>query len=211
MRIETPVLSGRHVRLEPLTHNHLEGLLRAAECQDPDLYRWTIVPRSRAAMQAYIDMALSGQDAGTAVPYATVRQADSTVIGCTRFFDLSHWDWPAGHPRRDSPAPDVGEIGFTWLSAGAIRTGANTEAKLLMLTQAFEAWQMLRICLQTHEKNVRSRAAIQRIGGRFEGILRASRLAPDNTPRDTARFSIIAAEWPEVKARLQGFLAKHAA
>jgi RimJ/RimL family protein N-acetyltransferase len=102
----------------------------------------------------------------------------------------------------------VGEIGFTWLSPAAVRTAINTEAKLLMLTQAFETWGMLRICLQTHHRNERSRAAIMRIGGKFEGIIRASRLAPDNTPRDTARFSIVAAEWPEVRGKLMERLRK---
>jgi RimJ/RimL family protein N-acetyltransferase len=100
----------------------------------------------------------------------------------------------------------VGEIGYTWLGASAIRTPINTEAKLLMLTQAFEGWGMLRICLQTHSKNARSRAAIERIGGKFDGLIRVNKLMPDGTPRDSARYSITAEEWPEVKARLQGFL-----
>jgi len=208
MKIQTPALNGRHVRLEPLSLDHLEGLMAAARSDDAELYRWTIVPQGREAMRIYIEEALAWQEAGTAVPYATVSQADGVVIGCTRFFDLTHWPWPAGHARHDSSAPDVGEIGFTWLSPRAVRTAANTEAKLLMLTQAFEGWGMLRICLQTHHRNERSRAAIQRIGGRFEGIIRASRLAPDNTPRDTARFSIVAAEWPEVRAELMRMLGK---
>lgn len=208
MQIQTPVLRGRHVRLEPLSLEHLDGLLAAAKSDDPELYRWTFVPQSREAMRSYIEEALAWQEAGTAVPYATVCQSDGRVIGCTRFFDLAHWAWPAGHARHGSAAPDVGEIGFTWLSPAAVRTSANTEAKLLMLTQAFEAWGMLRICLQTHHRNERSRAAIQRIGGRFEGIIRASRLAPDNTPRDTARFSIVAAEWPEARAKLMDRLGK---
>jgi N-acetyltransferase len=179
MKFETQVLSGSHVRLEPLERRHVDGLMDTATGADASLYQWTIVPRGRA---------------------------DGAVIGCTRFFDLLHWDWPKDHERHHSPAPDVGEIGYTWLSARAIRTGANTEAKFLMLTQAFERWKMLRICLMTHARNTRSQAAIERIGGKFEGMIRANKLAPDNTPRDSARYSIVAPEWPAVKQRLQGFL-----
>jgi RimJ/RimL family protein N-acetyltransferase len=96
----------------------------------------------------------------------------------------------------------VGEIGYTWLTAPAIRTAANTEAKFLMLAHAFETWKMLRVCLHTDARNERSRAAIERIGGRFEGILYAHRMAADFTPRDSARYSIVAADWPNVKGRL---------
>ena len=206
MDIGSTVLEGSHVRLEPLTRGHVDALAAAAAGADPVLYRWTIVPRDAATAIRYVDTALAMRDAGTAVPFASVRLSDGAVIGSTRFFDLERWDWPAGHARHGGAAPDVGEIGYTWLAASAVRTAINTEAKLLMLTQAFERWGMLRICLQTHSKNARSRAAIERIGGRFEGVIRASKLAPDATPRDSARYSITAEEWPEVKRRLQGFL-----
>ena len=207
MKIESPVLSGSHVRLEPLAHRHIEGLSTIVAGHD-ELYQWTFVPRGRAETERYVDTVLAWQEAGTAVPYATVRQSDGEVIGCTRFFDLLRWDWPSGHERHASATPDVGEIGYTWLAPDAVRTAANTEAKLLMLTQAFEDWRMLRICFHTHAKNMRSQAAIQRIGGKFEGMLRANKLAADNTPRDSARYSIVASEWPEVKQRLQGFLSR---
>jgi RimJ/RimL family protein N-acetyltransferase len=197
-----PTLAGKHVRLVPLDRHHVDDLLAAAENDDPELYRWTIVPRDRHGMLAYVEKALAWREAGTAIPFATTRASDGAVIGCTRFFDLERWEWPAGHPRRGSIHPDVGEIGYTWLSACAIRTGANTEAKLLMLGHGFETLGMARICLQTHSRNARSRAAIERIGGRFEGIIRASKLAPDNTPRDSARFSILAAEWAIAKENL---------
>jgi RimJ/RimL family protein N-acetyltransferase len=208
MKIESPVLRGKHVRLEPLERRHMEALSTIVAGDDP-LYQWTIVPRGMPETQGYVDTALAWQEAGTAAPYATVREADGAVIGCTRFFDLAYWEWPSGHARHGTRMPDVGEIGYTWLKADSIRTAANTEAKLLMLTQGFEAWGMLRICLNTHAKNARSRAAIERIGGKFEGIIRATRLAPDNTARDSARFSIVAAEWPDVKARLQQYLERH--
>jgi RimJ/RimL family protein N-acetyltransferase len=101
---------------------------------------------------------------------------------------------------------DVCEIGYTWLTRSAIRTAANTEAKLLMLTHAFETWQVLGVCFYTDARNQRSRAALERIGGKFDGILRAHRMAADYTARDSARFSIVAAEWPDVKQRLGRFL-----
>jgi RimJ/RimL family protein N-acetyltransferase len=155
---------------------------------------------------SYVDTALVWQEAGTAAPYATVREADGAVIGCTRFFDFAYWEWPSGHARHGTRMPDVGEIGYTWLKADSIRTAANTEAKLLMLTHAFETWQVLRVCLHTDVRNQRSRAAIERIGGQLDGILRAHRMAADYIPRDSARYSIVAAEWPAVKERLNHFL-----
>ena len=102
--------------------------------------------------------------------------------------------------------PDACEIGYTWLTRSALRTAANTEAKLLMLTHAFEVWRVLRVCFHTDARNQRSRAALERIGGQFEGILRAHRMAADYIPRDSVRYSIVAAEWPAVKKRLLQFL-----
>jgi RimJ/RimL family protein N-acetyltransferase len=207
MKLQSPVLHGTYVRLEPLEHRHVDGLVTAVS-GETELYRWTVVPQDRVEMLRYVATALSWQEAGTAVPYATVRQSDGVVIGCTRFYDLAHWDWPPDSPRHRAVSPDVGEIGFTWLSPSAIRTAINTEAKLLMLTQAFEVWDMLRICLTTHVLNERSRAAIERIGGQFEGIIRVSKLGPDGRPRDAARYSAVAAEWPAVKDKLQRRLAR---
>jgi RimJ/RimL family protein N-acetyltransferase len=198
-------LSGRHIRLEPLEHRHIEGLTAAAS-GDEGLYRWTVVPQGIEAMTLYVNTALSWRDAGISAPFATVRQSDNVVIGSTRFFDIERWSWPQGHVRHGRPHPDVCEIGYTWLAPSSIRTAANTEAKLLMLTHAFEAWQVLRVCLHTDERNQRSRTAIQRIGGRFEGILRAHRLAADNTARNSARYSIVVSEWPGVKQRLTALL-----
>ena len=198
-------MQGGHVRLEPLDHRHVDALV-AASAGDPVLYQWSAVPQGKAETTSYVDTALSWRDADTAVPFATVRTEDDAVIGSTRFFDLERWSWPPGHPRHGRQVPDVCEIGYTWLTRAAIRTAANTEAKLLMLTHAFEVWEMLRVCLHTDARNQRSRAAIERIGGKFEGMLRAHRLAVDFTPRDSARYSIVAAEWPDVKLRLSDFL-----
>jgi RimJ/RimL family protein N-acetyltransferase len=201
MRAESPILLGRHVRLEPLAHRHANGLVAAAAV-DPGLYHWTPVPQGRAEAEAYVETALTWQEAGTAVPFAIVRLANGEVLGSTRFWNIERWAWPNDHPSSRS-APDACEIGYTWLTRPSIRTAANTESKLLMLTYAFETWQVVRVCFHTDARNQRSRAALERIGGRFEGILRAHRLATDLIPRDSARYSIIAAEWLEVKKRLQ--------
>ena len=201
------ILKGEHIRLEPLELRHADGLAAAAAVE-PELYRWTPVPQGTAAAREYMETALAWQHDGTALPFAIVRQADGLVIGSTRFFNIERWPWPAGHERHGRSAPDACEIGYTWLSGGAIRTAANTESKLLMLRYAFEQWKVLRVCFHTDSRNQRSRAALERIGGKFEGILRAHRLAVDNIARDSARFSIIAAEWPEVERRLMGFLSR---
>ena len=128
--------------------------------------------------------------------------ADGVILGSTRFFLLEYWAWPEGHPRHGCTVPDACEIGHTWLSRDAIRTAANTEAKFLMLQHAFEVWDALRVCLHTDIRNQRSRAAMERIGCKFEGILRSHRMAADFIARDSARYSIIASEWPEVKQKL---------
>jgi N-acetyltransferase len=199
-------LSGRMLRLEPLTRDHIEPLAAAAAAETPaqsdDLYTWTIVPRGMEEAAEYVNTALQWRDAGTAIPYAIVRQSDNAVIGSTRYFDAERWAWPAGHERHGSPYPDVAEIGYTWFARSAIRTGANTEAKFLMFQQAFEVWKALRISLKTDARNLRSQAAMARLGCKLEGTLRAQKLAPDFTVRDSVRFSIIAAEWPETKQHI---------
>jgi RimJ/RimL family protein N-acetyltransferase len=201
MTAECTVLQGTHIRLEPLEHRHIDGLVAAAAA-DPSLYQWSPVPRGKVEATKYVETALAWRDAGTAVPFATVRVDDGVVIGSTRFWDLERWSWPPAHPSHGRSAPDACEIGYTWLTRSAIRTAANTEAKLLMLTHAFEAWQVLRVCFHTDARNQRSRAALERIGGQFEGILRAHRMAADYIARDSVRYSILAAEWPAVKQRL---------
>lgn len=202
MTVDTPVLTGSHIRLERLSPAHLDGLV-AASSGDRALYQWSAVPIGRDAVLRYIETALALREAEKAQAFATIRIADSVVIGSTRFFDIERFDWPLGHPRHAHENPDVCEIGYTFLAHAAIRTAANTEAKLLMLTHAFEVWQMLRVCLHTDARNQRSQAAIERIGGKFEGVLRAHRMASDFTARDSRRYSILAAEWPDVKRRLE--------
>jgi RimJ/RimL family protein N-acetyltransferase len=139
-------LTGTHVRLEPLDRRHLDGLVVAAAA-DPSLYRWSPVPQGRREAAQYIDTALAWRNAGSAVPFAMVRVHDGIVVGSTRLWNLERWSWPQGHPRQDARAIDGCEIGYTWLTRSAIRTAINTEAKLLMLTHAFEKWGALRVCL----------------------------------------------------------------
>lgn len=208
MQSDFPSLSGKHVWLEPMEASHVDALVTASSAGGAELYAWSQVPQTRDAVAAYVETALKHRAAGTALPFVTRRASDGAVIGSTRFFDMERWSWPAGHERSDRTVPDVCEIGYTWLAADAIRTAANTEAKLLMLTHAFEEWGVLRVCLHTDARNLRSQAAIERIGGRFEGVLRAHRMAADFIPRDSYRYSIVAAEWPGVKQKLHDRLCR---
>jgi len=201
MGISSVVLTGRQIRLEPLEPRHIEGLV-AASAVDPTLYRWSPVPQGKNETTIYVSTALAARDAVSAVPFAIVRLDDGAAIGSTRFFDLERWAWPPGHALHGRTTPDACEIGYTWFTQSAIRTQANTEAKFLMLTHAFEVWQSLRVCFHTDARNQRSRAALERIGGQFEGILRSHRMAADFIARDSVRYSILSNEWPAVKQRL---------
>jgi N-acetyltransferase len=202
--VVSPVtLEGRWVRLEPLGRGHAAGLLAAAS-GSRDTYGFTTVPGTAAETTAYIGGALAEQAAGRALPFATIDRARGVVVGCTRLFNIEFWPWPAGNPnQRGVDRPDVAEIGWTWLAASAQRTPINTEAKLLMLAHAFDVWRVHRVSLMTDARNQRSRNAILRIGARFDGVLRAARPASDGAIRDTAAFSILEAEWPAVRAKLQ--------
>jgi len=202
--VVSPVtLEGRWVRLEPLGRGHAAGLLAAAS-GSRDTYGFTTVPGTAAETTAYIGGALAEQAAGRALPFATIDRARGVVVGCTRLFNIEFWLWPAGNPnQRGVDRPDVAEIGWTWLAASAQRTPINTEAKLLMLAHAFDVWRVHRVSLMTDARNQRSRNAILRIGARFDGVLRAARPASDGAIRDTAAFSILEAEWPAVRAKLQ--------
>jgi N-acetyltransferase len=205
--MDAVVLAGKYVRLEPLTHRHVDGLA-AASAGETELYRWSPIPQGKAEAAAYVETALAWRDEGSAVPFATVRVADGMVLGSTRFFNFDRWVWPQGHALHGRITPDGCEIGYTWLARSAIRTGANTEAKLLMLTYAFETWKVFRVCFHTDVRNERSRAALERIGGKFEGVLRSHRMAADFIPRDSARYSIVASEWADVKAQLMARVAE---
>jgi RimJ/RimL family protein N-acetyltransferase len=201
-RVSPVTLEGRHVRIEPLGLAHAPALVAAAS-GPRDSYGFTLVPSDLAAMRAYIESALADEAAGRALPFATVTRATGQVVGATRFGNIEFWPWPAGNVhQRGAERPDVVEIGWTWLAAEAQRTPINTEAKLLMLTHAFETWRVHAVKLNTDARNARSRAAIERIGARFDGVLRAHRPASDGGIRDTAAFSLLEAEWPAAKRHL---------
>jgi RimJ/RimL family protein N-acetyltransferase len=190
LEVSPITLEGRHVRLEPLTLAHAEDLARAAA--DGELWKTdvTIIPKPDG-MKDYIQAALKGLALGFELPFAIVRKTDSAsqVMGTTRFYEVFSNDRKAA-------------IGYTWLGKSAQRTAVNTEAKLLLLTHAFETWKCVRVELITDVLNVQSRAAILRLGAKQEGILRKHLILPSGRVRDSVVFSIIDSEWPEVKASL---------
>jgi len=195
------VLAGRHVRLEPLSLAHAAGLA-AAGAGDRSTFGLTHVPDGDSPASGYIAALLADADAGSALPFATLLP-DGEVVGATRFLDLQYWPLGDARPRG---VPVVAEIGGTWLAPRVQRTAVNTEAKLLMLTHAFETWRVRRVSLKTDARNARSRRAIERLGARFDGVLRAHSPAADGGLRDTAFYSIVDAEWPEVRARLTSLI-----
>ena len=193
-------LSGRVVQLEPLSRDHVHGLA-AASTIERDTYDYTDVPGTREAMQHYIEKLLADHAAGRVLPFAQRRLDTGELAGCTRFMEPRWW--------RGRHEPDEIEIGGTWLAATAQRTAVNTEAKYLLLTYAFEQWDVWRVAICTDEDNARSRAAIERLGAQFEGILRNHRLRYNTSPvepRQTAVYSITDAEWPAIKHSLEGRL-----
>lgn len=202
MRIEPFTLTGTHVTLEPIAREHVPALVVAADA-DRGTFGFTNVPADETAMLSYVDGLRQDAANDAAVPF--VQRAGDRVAGCTRFMNLVWW---AGHP-----CPVEVEIGGTWLSADAQRSPVNTEAKLLLLTHAFESWQVHRVAICTDARNERSRAAIERIGATFEGILRRHRQSMGfaveaGTPRDSALYSVIREEWPAVRDGLRTRLAR---
>jgi len=203
-QLDPIVLEGRHVRLEPLSRAHVAALAAAGTSGPRDTYAFTWVPGSDAEAAAYVEEALKLHAAGKALPFATIDAKTGRVVGSTRYLNVEFWAWPPGNPlQRGEALPDVVEIGATWLAPAAQRTAINTEAKLLMLTHAFESWRVHRVSLLTDARNMRSRNAIERLGARLDGVIRAARVAADGGIRDTAVFSIVEREWPAVKAELQ--------
>ncbi len=199
-------LEGRFVRLEPLSDAHIPALVAAA-AEDRTNYQWTYTPDGLDQMTDYVRDALDKVASGAHVAFATIRKGvgpdeGDVVVGATRYCEIAFWQWPPGATHQRHGVPDVVDIGFTWLSGSAQRTPVNTEAKLLMMTHAFEVWRVHRVALQTDVRNTRSWAAIERIGGQLDGIMRADRPGSDDTVRTSARFSIVASEWPAVKATM---------
>ncbi|KOG41493.1 GNAT family N-acetyltransferase [Streptomyces resistomycificus] len=196
-RLAGPPLEGELVRLEPLGHRHAADLAVAAE-QDRGTYAFTWVPRADE-VPAYIDAQLARAATGRLAPYAQVSTATGRAVGATSYWEPRCW--------LTEDTLDAVEIGFTWLARAAQGTGINAEAKLLLFRHAFEKWGVARVDLKTDARNQRSRAAIESVGARFEGVLRnwSRSWAPgeDGRLRDSAIFSITAAEWPECRERLE--------
>lgn len=182
------------MRLDPLTQAHAGPLVVAAS--DGELWNTTvtIIPDS-AGVASYIEAALAGQSVGKELPFVIIKKSSNEVVGTTRFYEIR-------------PNDRAAAIGYTWLAKSAQRTPINTEAKLLLLTHAFEAWQCMRVELITDVLNEQSRAAILRLGAKQEGVLRKHLILHSGRSRDSAVFSIIDSEWPEVKAGLKDKLAK---
>jgi RimJ/RimL family protein N-acetyltransferase len=200
--LDGPVLEGDLVRLEPLDHRHAADLAVAAE-EDRASYTFTWVP-SAGEVGRYIDEQHGRAAAGKLAPYAQVDRLTGRAVGATAFWD-PRW-WP------DGERLCAVEVGFTWLATSAQGTGINAEAKLLMFRHAFEVWDVARVDLKTDARNSRSRAAIASVGARFEGVLRnwSQSWAPGENGllRDSAIYSIIAADWPECRSTLEARVAR---
>ena len=191
--------------LRPLAAIDAEALAAAAaESREP--FGYTRVPDGVEDARRYIALALTEADAGRRLPFAILWQ--DRLVGSTSFLEIQRWRWPAGSPLQRDAHPDVVDIGATWLAASAQRTRCNTEAKLLMLTHAFEVWRVHRVALKTDERNAASRRAIERLGARFEGVRRADMPGQDGSVRHSAYYSIVQAEWPAVRQTLEAALAR---
>lgn len=184
------VLESPLVRLEPLTLDHAEALTHAA--RTPTVWRYLRIPQPKTVEDtcAWIQVALDNQAAGAEVPFATIHKQDNRVAGTTRFMDIQ-------------PENRGLEIGWTWLDIDYQRTFVNTHAKFLMLEHAFDTLGAIRVQIKTDVRNRGSRKAIERIGAKFEGVLRSHMINYDGHIRDTAMYSVIAKEWPEKKKQLR--------
>ncbi|MGN9790886.1 GNAT family N-acetyltransferase [Streptomyces sp. OZ13] len=187
-------LTGRHVRLEPLTEGHLSDLF-AAGGKDEEVWRWQggPAPQSEAALGDTLRELLAAAEQGRYVPFAVIHLGSGRAVGWTTFSDVDVRD-------------ERLEIGWTWYGRAYWRTAVNTETKLLLLGHAFEELGMGRVQLKTDHMNRRSQDAIARLGARREGVLRRHRRRPDGTWRDSVYFSMLADEWPAAKERLEGRL-----
>lgn len=187
MRVGPVTLEGHRVRLIPMTLDHVEALFRAADFPEIWEHTTTLPMETVADIRAYVAVALAEQAEGQAIPLVTVDPVTGEVIGATRFADISATD------RRLA-------IGWTWLRPDRQRTGINGEAKALMLKQAFDTWGALRVEIRTDVRNARSRSAIERIGGTYEGTLRQHMIV-DGRVRNTAYYSVIDTDWRDPNHR----------
>lgn len=193
-------LEGHVARLEPLSASHVDALVAAAG-EDRSSYGYAFVPDGPAAMAAYVSELLESRQAGQVVPFVQVRASDGRVVGATRLLNPRYR--PAG------PLFAV-EIGGTWLAASAQRSGVNTEAKLMLMTHAFEVLGVGRVDIKTDARNQKARNAIAGLGTTFEGVLR--QWQPSQAPgeedllRDTAMYSVVRSDWPAARARMSARL-----
>jgi RimJ/RimL family protein N-acetyltransferase len=192
-------LRGVEVVLRPLQRTDAAALADAA-AESRDSYRFNPVPDGLSEAHAYIDRALSRKAVGLRYPFAI--QWRGRVVGTSSYSDFQPWEWPDGCGLQRRDTPDAVEVGYTWLAASAQGTSCNTEAKFLLFRHAFDEWKVHRVCLRTDERNGRSRRAIERLGCVFEGVRRAHMPGVDCTIRNSAFYSVTAAEWPAVRARL---------
>jgi len=191
MIVEPIVLEGEFVRLEPLRFDHLPSLIEIG--LEESLWKWTAnVVTNEADLERYVRDALAMQAAGTALPFVSIEKSSGTIVGSTRFGNID-------------PTNRKAEIGWTWINPKWQRTRINTEAKLLVLTHAFETWKCVHVELKTDANNEKSRNAIARIGGVEEGTLRNHMITESGRFRDSVYFSIIDTEWDAIK---QGLIAK---
>lgn len=197
MDIRPFVLEGPIVRLVPLSETHATELSQVGLRREIWQHMLYGDIDSEEKMLGFIRDLLQRQAGGTDLPFTVILRATGKAIGCTRYMDIN------------VPARGV-EIGGTWYSPEHQRTSVNTECKYLLLRHAFEHWGCIRVQLKTDLNNVRSQRAIERLGALKEGVLRNHMIRPDGTPRDTVMYSIIDREWPLVKARLEGLLARGA-
>lgn len=192
MHVQPVVLTGQSVRLEPLEERHIADLLVAADYEDI----WRYMPldlRQPGQIQQWLSDTHAMQRAGTVLPFAIIELSSGKAIGSTRYLDIR-------------PKDRGLEIGWTWLTQRVWRTPINTECKFLLLRHAFETLEAIRVQIKTDKRNSRSRQAIERIGGQFEGILRQHIALRDGTFRDSAYYSILHTEWPQAKQHLLGKL-----
>jgi N-acetyltransferase len=197
-----PMLRWGDVMLAPLSLKHVAPLTAIAT-GDRSSFALTFVPDGEAEVRRYVERAIAEREQGAAVPFAIEHRG--AVVGCTRLGHLERWDWPGRAPR---PHPDAGEIGWTWLAPSVQGTHVNTASKRLLLGLAFEGWAAQRISFIADVRNLRSRKAIERLGARLDGVLRGHFPAADGSIRDSATYSILAEEWPDVRERLERRLAR---
>lgn len=190
---ERPVLTGRYVRLEPLSTEHVEGLFEASK--DPGVWTWLNErqPATAGDMRALVDQALALYERRFRLPWAQIDVATGEVAGTTSYYEVV-------------PSHRTLCIGYTWLGSRWHRSGVNTEAKLLLMGRAFDDLGAIRVGWHTNARNERSRAAIERLGASFEGIHRKHRIREDGSIRDTAAYGMTDDDWPAAAEALQARL-----